>query len=468
MSKKLVAGIDSSTQSVKVVIREAETGALIREGRASHPDGTEVDPLHWKVALDKAIEGAGGLSDVSAVSIGGQQHGMVALDENGDVVRPALLWNDTRSAQSAATLNSELGGDLAIAQATGSVLVAAFTASKVRWMADHEPDNAERTHAIALPHDWLSWQLQGGKDFSKLFTDRSDASGTGYFDAVSSTYRRDILAAAIKSKREIHLPFVAAPAQFAGTTLSGIPIAPGAGDNAAAALGIQAKPGDVVISLGTSGTAFSVSKTPTADPSGMVAGFADATGNYLPLVCTLNAARIFDAATRILGKTHDEVGQLALSAQPGAHGLAMLPYFEGERTPNRPSATGVFSGMTLENSNPADIARAMIEGMLAGLADAVQALIDLGVEVKRVLIIGGAAKNPAVGQIASALFARPVLIAPAGEYVADGAARQAAWALLGGADAPLWDLGAAQEIEAVATPEVLERYRVLRDATVNW
>jgi xylulokinase len=335
-------------------------------------------------------------------------------------------------------------------------------------MADHEPDNAERTHAIALPHDWLSWQLQGGKDFSKLFTDRSDASGTGYFDAVSSTYRRDILAAAIKSKREIQLPFVAAPAQFAGTTLTGTPIAPGAGDNAAAALGIQAKPGDVVVSLGTSGTAFSVSKTPTADPTGMVAGFADATGNYLPLVCTLNAARIFDAATRILGKTHDEVGQLALSTQPGAHGLALLPYFEGERTPNRPNATGVFSGMTLENSNPADIARAMIEGMLAGLADAVQALIDLGVEVKRVLIIGGAAKNPAVGQIASALFARPVLVAPAGEYVADGAARQAAWALLGGADAPLWDLGAAQEIEAVATPEVLERYRVLRDATVNW
>ena len=468
MSKKLVAGIDSSTQSVKVVIREAETGALIREGRASHPDGTEVDPLHWKVALDKAIAAAGGVADVSAISIGGQQHGMVALEENGDVVRPALLWNDTRSAQSAATLNSELGGDAAIAKATGSVLVASFTASKVRWMADHEPDNVERTHAIALPHDWLSWQLQGGKDFSKLFTDRSDASGTGYFDAVSSTYRRDILAVAIKSKREIQLPFVAAPAQFAGTTLTGTPIAPGAGDNAAAALGIQAKPGDVVVSLGTSGTAFSVSKTPTADPSGMVAGFADATGNFLPLVCTLNAARIFDAATRILGKTHDEVGQLALSTQPGAHGLALLPYFEGERTPNRPNATGVFSGMTLENSNPADIARAMIEGMLAGLADAVQALIDLGVEVKRVLIIGGAAKNPAVGQIASALFARPVLVAPAGEYVADGAARQAAWALLGGADAPLWDLGAAQEIEAVATPEVLERYRVLRDATVNW
>jgi xylulokinase len=200
----------------------------------------------------------------------------------------------------------------------------------------------------------------------------------------------------------------------------------------------------------------------------MVAGFADATGRFLPLVCTLNAARIFDAATRILGKTHDEVGQLALSTEPGADGLVLLPYFEGERTPNRPDATGVFSGMNLENSNPADIARAMIEGMLAGLADAVQALIDLGVEIKRVLIIGGAAKNPAVGQIASALFARPVLIAPAGEYVADGAARQAAWALLGGEEPPHWDLGAGVEITAKATPQVLERYRALRDATVAW
>ena len=468
MSEKFVAGVDSSTQSVKVVIREAESGKLLREGRASHPEGTEIDPVHWKEALDKAIADAGGLEDVSAISIGGQQHGMVALDDSGDIVRPALLWNDTRSAQAATELNAELGGNSAIAQAAGSVLVASFTASKVRWMVEHEPRNAGRTHAIALPHDWLSWQLQGGKDFSKLFTDRSDASGTGYFDSVTSTYRRDIFAKVMKTDRDIYLPFIAEPSQFAGTTLSGIPIAPGAGDNAAAALGVQAQPGDVVVSLGTSGTAFSVSATPTADPSGLVAGFADATGRYLPLVCTLNAARIFDAATRILGKTHDEVGQLALSTKPGAHGLAMLPYFEGERTPNRPDATGVFSGMTLENSNPADIARAMIEGMLAGLADAVQALIDLGVEVKRVLIIGGAAKNPAVGQIASALFARPVFVAPAGEYVADGAARQAAWALLGGKEPPLWDLGKGQEISAPSTPEVLERYRVLRDATENW
>ena len=468
MANQLIAGVDSSTQSVKIVIRDAQTGELVRQGRAPHPDGTEVDPLLWKSALDNAIDQAGGLNDVAAISVGGQQHGMVAIDESGSVIRPALLWNDTRSAEQAQSLNAEMGGNQAMADAVGSVLVASFTASKVRWMAENEKQNADRVHAIALPHDWLSWQLQGGKDFSQLFTDRSDASGTGYFDPKSSTYRRDILAKALLSDRQIHLPTIIAPSTFGGTTTHGIPIAAGAGDNAAAALGVQAEPGDVVISLGTSGTAFAVSTTPTHDSSGAVAGFADASGRYLPLVCTLNAARIFDAATTILGKTHDEVGALALSSVAGANGLTLLPYFEGERTPNRPDATGVFSGMNIANSNPADIARAMIEGMLSGLADAVESLVELGVDIKRVLIIGGAAKNPAVGQIASALFGRPVLIPPAGEYVADGAAKQAAWALIGGATPPVWDLGKASHIEAAATPEVLEKYRTLRDATINW
>ncbi|MFM9151532.1 MAG: xylulokinase [Candidatus Planktophila sp.] len=468
MANQLIAGVDSSTQSVKIVIRAADTGELVRHGRAAHPDGTEVDPAHWKSALENAISDAGGLADVTAISVGGQQHGMVALDEKGEVIRPALLWNDTRSAEQARTLNTEIGGNQAMADAVGSVLVASFTASKVRWMAENEKANADRVHAIALPHDWLSWQLQGGRDFAQLFTDRSDASGTGYFDPKSSTYRRDILAMALLSEREIYLPRIVAPSTFAGTTSSGIPLAAGAGDNAAAALGVQAEPGDVVISLGTSGTAFAVSTTPTHDPSGAVAGFADASGRFLPLVCTLNAARIFDAATKILGKNHDEVGALALTSVPGAHGLTLLPYFEGERTPNRPHATGVFSGMTITNSNPADIARAMIEGMLSGLADAVQSLVDLGVDIKRVLIIGGAAKNPAVGHIASALFGRPVVIPPAGEYVADGAARQAAWALLGGDTPPVWDLGKASHIETASTPEVLEKYRRLRDATTSW
>jgi xylulokinase len=376
------------------------------------------------------------------------------------------LWNDTRSAKEAVDLNREVGGDLEISRKVGSKLVASFTASKVRWIADHEPHNASRVASIALPHDWLSWQLQGGKDLSKLFTDRSDASGTGYFDPSTSHYREDIVRLALRHDQELTLPRIIEPSQFGGRTLSGIPIAAGAGDNAGAALGLQAQPGDVVVSLGTSGTAFAVSQTPTHDPSGEVAGFADATGRYLPLVCTLNAARILDAACRILGKTHDEVGQLALAAKPGANGLTLLPYFEGERTPNRPTATGVFTGMNLNNSNPEDIARAMVEGMLAGLADAVDSLVALGVGVNRILLIGGAAKNPAVPVIASALFGREVLVPPAGEYVANGAAKQAAWALLG--NMPTWDLGEVAHHDSATTPEVMVKYKELKSKTANW
>jgi len=462
----IIAGVDSSTQSVKVVIRDANTGQLLREGRAPHPHGTEVDPALWKSALDLAVNDAGGLDGVSAISIAGQQHGMVALDSDGEVIRPALLWNDTRSAQAALDLNREEGGDAEIARKVGSVLVASFTATKLRWMADNEAENAAKVASVALPHDWLSWQLQGGKDFSKLFTDRSDASGTGYFDPTTSHYREDILRLALRHDLEITLPRIIHPHEFGGLTTSGIPIAAGAGDNAAAALGVQAQPGDVVISLGTSGTAFAVSDSPTHDPTGAVAGFADATGRFLPLVCTLNAARILDAATQILGKTHLEVGELALSASAGAHGLTLLPYFEGERTPNRPDATGVFAGMNISNSNPADIARAMIEGMLCGLTDAVDALIALGVSVQRIVIIGGAAKNSAIPVIASALMGREVVVPPAGEYVANGAAKQAAWAHLG--HMPVWNLGDVTHHASTPSPDVMDRYRTLRDNTAQW
>lgn len=467
-NSKLVAGVDSSTQSVKVVIRDANTGELIRQGRGKHSDGTEINPTIWKDALDGAIKEAGGLDDVAAISVAGQQHGMVALDADGNVIRDALLWNDTRSANAAKDLNRELGGDAETARKVGSVLVASFTATKLRWMADHEPENAKKVAAVALPHDWLSWQLQGGKDFANLFTDASDASGTGYFDPSTSKYCEDVLKLALRQDSHYLLPRIVKPGEFGGSTTSGVAIAGGAGDNAGAALGIQAEPGDVIVSLGTSGTAFAVSKTPTHDSSGQVAGFSDASGQFLPLVCTLNAARILDAATRILAISHDEVGELALTTEAGAHGLSLLPYFEGERTPNRPHAKGVFSGMNLANSNRADIARAMIEGMLCGLVDAVDALEKLGVGVQRILLIGGAAKNPGVAPIASALFGREVLIPPAGEYVADGAAKQAAWALLGGTAAPRWDLGAVASVKEKATPHVVDQYRVLRDQTENW
>jgi len=461
----LVAGVDSSTQSVKIVIRDAQTGRLVREGRAPHPPGTEVDPEQWWLALQQAIASAGGLDDVSAISIGGQQHGMVTLDSNGNLIRPALLWNDTRSAAAARAINQE---NPDIADRTGSTLVASFTASKVRWLLENEPENAQRVAAICLPHDWLSWKLSGSNDIHEIFTDRSDASGTGYFNPVTSEYDRELFQRIFDVDQDIYLPKIISRNDVGLRASESLLIGAGAGDNAGAAFGLQAEPGDLIVSLGTSGTAFAISDTSTHDATGEVAGFADLTGRFLPLVCTLNAARILDAATAILQCTHEELGELALQAEPGAHGLSLLPYFEGERTPNRPDATGVLAGLTLENSNRADIARAYIEGMLSGLVDAAQSLISRGVAVNRILLIGGAAKNPAVGKIASSLFGREVLIPPAGEYVANGAARQAAWVVLGGESAPVWDLGEVERVNAPHTPEVLERYRKLRDRTTNW
>jgi xylulokinase len=459
--RALVAGVDSSTQSVKIVIRDAMTGELVRLGRALHPTGTEVDPQSWWDALQEAINVAGGLGDVAGISIGGQQHGMVVLDNEGHVIRPALLWNDTRSAQAAADLNNEyeeLHGGESISKAVGSRLVAAFTVSKLRWMADNEPENAARVAAIALPHDWLSWKISGSKDLLDLFTDRSDASGTGY--------RRDILALALRSDREIILPRVLDPFEVAARTPEGIAIGVGCGDNAGAALGVGAQSGDVIVSLGTSGTAFSVSKTPTHDSRGYVAGFDDATGHFLPLVCTLNAARILDAGAKILGLSLDEFGERALLAEPGAGGLTLLPYFEGERTPDRPEATGSITGLSLTNSTPENLARAMIEGMLCGLVDAVRQLESQGVEVARILIIGGAAKNPAIAPIASSLFGKPVYLPKDGEYVADGAAKQIAWTLSG--SEPSWTSSRMEFVESDFAPSVMTRYMALVERTKSW
>jgi xylulokinase len=250
---RLVAGVDSSTQATKVVVRQADTGALVREARAPHPDGTEIDPGRWWQALQAATTG-GLLEGVAAVAVGAQQHGMVCLDETGAVVRPALLWNDTRSAGAATDLVGELGGPGAWAEATGSVPVASFTVTKLRWLATSEPDHADRTAAVLLPHDWLTWRLAGGHGEAEPVTDRGDASGTGYWSPATGTWRPDLLELALGHLPR--LPRVLGPADPAGHTETGVLLGPGTGDNMAAALGLGARPGDVVVSVGTSGTTW--------------------------------------------------------------------------------------------------------------------------------------------------------------------------------------------------------------------
>ncbi|WP_037314785.1 xylulokinase [Amycolatopsis orientalis] len=457
MKSDLVAGIDSSTQSTKVVVCDAATGEIVRTGRASHPDGTEVAPSAWWDALREATDGL--LDGVGAIGVGGQQHGMVTLDEDGEVVRPALLWNDTRSAKAAEDLGSELGAEN-WAKSVGSVPVASFTVTKLRWMAENEPELADRVAKVLLPHDWLTWRLLG--QGAEPVTDRGDASGTGYFSPAGGTYRQDLLAHAFGG-RTPSLPKLLGPAEAAGHTPDGILVSAGTGDNMAAALGLELVPGDVVVSLGTSGTVFGVSETASADPTGIVAGFADATGRFLPLACTLNAARVLTATAAMLGVELAEFDKLALAAAPGSGGLTFLPYLDGERTPNLPDAKGTLFGLTRANMTPENLARAAVEGMLCGLAAGLDALREQGLEVRRVLLIGGGAQSAAVRAVAPVVFGVPVVIPEVAEYVAVGAARQAAWALASSKEPPRWQEDHGKTRLELAEPTEADRaegYRI--------
>jgi xylulokinase len=453
--RSLVAGIDSSTQSTKVVVCDARTGEIVRTGRAAHPDGTEVDPAVWWDAFSEATKGL--LDGVDAIGVAGQQHGMVTVDDSGAVVRPALLWNDTRSAEAAAELSGELGGPDAWAKSVGSVPVASFTVTKLRWMAEHEPELADRVTRVMLPHDWLTWRLLGTD--ARPVTDRGDASGTGYFSPAESRYRLDLLAHAFGG-RTPELPKVLGPAEPAGHTPDGMLVSAGTGDNMAAALALELGVGDVVVSLGTSGTVFGVAESAAADPTGTVAGFADATGRFLPLACTLNAARVLTSAAVMLGVDQAGFDHLALAAEPGSGGLTLLPYLDGERTPNLPAATGSLFGLRRSNMTPENLARAAVEGMLCGLAAGLDAVRQHGMEVRRVLLIGGGAQSAAVRAVAPAVFGVPVHIPEIAEHVAVGAARQAAWALAASSEPPTWQGKTRLALEEPTEAELAEGQRI--------
>ena len=462
----LVAGVDSSTQSTKVVLCRAEDGAVIGSGSAPHPGGTECDPQAWWDALLTA--GRGLLDQADAVGVAAQQHGMVALDDAGQVVRPALLWNDTRSARQAVELTAEFGGPGEWARRTGSVPTASWTITKMRWMAEHEPGNAARTSLVMLPHDWVTRRLARAAEPAagaapEPVTDRGDASGTGYFSPAGGAWLPAMAKAALG--RDVALPRVAGPAEAVGRTAGGAVLSAGTGDNMGAALGLRLRDGDVVVSVGTSGTAFAVTEAAAADASGAVAGFADATGRFLPLVCTMNAARVLTVTAALLGVDAGAFSALALAAEPGAAGLTLLPYLDGERTPNRPDATGTLAGLSTAGLTRENLARAAVEGVLCGLADAISHLVAAGVTPRRVLLIGGGARSAAVRAIAPGIFGTDVLVPEPAEYVAIGAARQAAWALAGGTEPPAWPEPPATLHQGDPVPDVRERYAALRDAT---
>lgn len=440
----LVAGVDSSTQSVKIVVCDLETGEVVRSSRATHPNGTEVTAEAWWDAYREATADPGLLDGVAALSVGGQQHGMVTLDDDGQLVRDAVLWNDNRSAPDAADLIRELGGAQAWADVTGSVPVASMTISKIRWLARAEPENAQRATSVVLPHDWLTWQI-GGRTFAPV-TDRGDASGTCYFDSTAGEYRQELVELAMG--HQLVLPRVARPDEIIGYTPDGIALAPGTGDNMAAGLGLDLVTGAAVVSLGTSGTAFTKSAEQTHEPTGTVAGFADATGEFLPLVCTLNGARNLVAAAGVLGVSLAELSELALTAPAGSDGVTFMPYLEGERTPPLPDAKGQIVGLTLRNMTPANIARATIEGVLWSLAYGVQVLREETGDITSITLTGGASQSKAVRRLAASVFGMPIVVTDTFESVAIGAARQAAWALTG--ELPRWAIPILSQHEPTA------------------
>jgi xylulokinase len=461
----LVIGVDSSTQSTKVEVRDAETGRLVAEGRAPHPPTTpprsEQDPLEWWRALETAWQIARRDVDtnaVAAVSVAGQQHGLVVLDRADAIIRPAKLWNDTESAPDAAWLIEQLGGAAAWAAACGSVPVAAVTITKLSWLHRSEPDAWARLARVCLPHDWLTFRLAGA-----FVTDRGDASGTGYFDAASNHYREELLAIVDRAVDwPARLPRVLGPRDVAGTTSafgSSAVVAAGTGDNMAAALGVGARPTDVVVSIGTSGTVFAVSDTPTADASGAVNSFADATGRFLPLVCTLNATKVTDAVARLIGVEPAHLDTLALDPEACGSEVVLVPYFDGERVPNRPDATGTIVGLRSDITRE-ELARAAYQGVVCGLLEGLDALSRAGVATTgRLFLVGGGSRSPAYRQLLADLSGRPVSIPAAPEHVAGGACIQAAAALHARAPEAVgvaWEAGDATTVE----PREVDRERL--------
>lgn len=447
----LVIGVDSSTQSTKVEVRDLDSGELVASGRAAHPSTgvapvSETNPNDWISAFNSALEQAGSPKP-AAISVAGQQHGLVTLDAQNKVVRNAKLWNDTQSAPDAQWCVDQRGAAW-WAEHVGSVPVASFTVSKLSWIKRLEPQNWSRTTRVCLPHDYLSWQLRSGGT-NEITTDRGDASGTGYWSAKTNEYDYEVLEI-IDSKRDwsTALPRVASPLDQTGTWRDAV-VGCGTGDNMAGALGIGLQPGDVAISLGTSGTVYAVSATPTNDPSAAVAGFADATGAYLPLVCTLNATKVFDKFASVLNCDLQQFGELALGSECGANDLVLLPYLDGERTPNLPNARASLVGLN-SNHTRNDVARATIEGVVCGLLDGLTAINNCGVNTNgRIFLLGGGAQSPAVCQIVADLTNREVYVLNEPEIVALGAARQAAATLTG--KWPSWRASSKIAAQPIAT-----------------
>lgn len=473
MTNHVVLGVDSSTQSCKVEVRDIDSGRLFGLGTAPHPPAfppsSEQHPLDWVAAFIAATRSAlANCSEpvtVRAISVAAQCHGLVLLDGAGQPLRAAKLWNDTTGAPNLARLTERIGAHPWVSR-IGSLPTAAFTIAKLAWVAEHEPCLLDRTASVLLPHDYLTFWLTGAR-----VTDRSDASGTGYYDATTGEWIIEYLElAAGQYDWAPTLPTVLGPTQPAGTVRPavadelGLPphvvVAPGGGDQHAGYLGLGLTDGDQYFGIGTSGVVATSSRRPVFDTSGMVDGVADLTGGYLPLVSTLNAARVGELAARLLGVDLAGLEELALAAGE-TQGPVLVPFFDGERKPDRPDARGTFVDITSHTTRE-ELARSFVEGPLLSLLSGRESLRACGVELNAgITAVGGGARSRATRQLLADLSGEEVITLDAEEATARGACVQAAAVAAGGDTAALIDLAKRWKpaVRAAATPRETARDR---------
>lgn len=439
----LCLGLDSGTATCKVIVLDDDSGKILAQAATPHasieklPRGhVEQDPQTWIDAAERAIANCLDAigerrKEIVAIGVSAQQHGLVALDERNLPARPAKLWCDTSTAEEAEELNRAFGSPEKLIERTGNLMMAGYTAPKILWLKKNEPENFQHTRTIFLPHNYLNFWLTGERQM-----EYGDASGTGLLDVRARVWSRPLMEFIDDDLIE-KFPTLRSSTRPAGLLRAKLGekfgigdalVSAGGGDNMQAAIGTgNIAPGNLTLSLGTSGALYGFSETPVIDPRGEISAFCDSTDHWLPLACTMNIATVTDRFNALFDWEMKTLEENVAAAAPGAGGLTFLPYLQGERLPNLPRSSGVLHGLNLQNTNRRDIARAVVEGIIVGLARGLRRLRDLGVEAAELHLTGGGGKSATVRQIVSDIFELPVVGSKTTEGAALGAALQAAW-----------------------------------------
>ena len=449
--RTLVLGIDSGTQSTKVLVVDAKSGRVLGSASAAYdlipnlpPGAKEQHPHTWRDAAAKAIKQSlkaarATAAEVKSIGVSGQQHGFVPLDKNGEVIRAAKLWCDTSTIAECEEITGKLGGLKAAIKAVGNSIAPGFTAPKILWLKNHEPENFARLATVLLPHDYLNFWLTG-----QATMEYGDASGTALLDVRKRQWSAAVLKA-IDADLAAKLPPLRASDQAAGrlqaTTAKAlglsteVVVSAGGGDNMMGAIGTgNTRPGVITASFGTSGTIYACAEKPVIDPQGEIAAFCDSTNRWLPLLCTMNVTVATEMARQYFGWTHDKFAAAAATAPAGCDGLVLVPYLDGERTPNVPAGTGVFLGVNPKTFTAPHFARAAMEGVTLGMNYGLLRLAELGVKPTQIRATGGGAKSKLWRQVMADVFNAEVVTLKVSEGAAYGAALQALWCWRRGQD----------------------------------